>query len=182
MKQVLTTIAALALFSLAHTAFAADGVKIASVDLRKIALESKAGSQATEDLTKKKDQLEKNLNTKQAEFKKFIEAMEAKAGKMSDKEKAAKKKEAQKKYEALQKAAEKAQAELRTKEDEYTAKIQAGIEKIVKDYAVKNGIALFIRKGDLIYSDGKNEVKDATDEILKLYDGSQQEEGAKKQP
>jgi outer membrane protein len=181
MKHLFTYLAACAVLSLAGTALAADGIKIASVDLRRIALESKAGSQAAENLDKKKNQLEKNLKAKEAEFKKFLESLEAKAKKMSDKEKAAKKKDAQKKYEALQEAAEKAQVELRSKEEEYTAKIQAGIEKVVKEYAVKNGFAMFIRKGDLIYTDGKIEIKEVTDDILKLYDASDQGEGAKKQ-
>ena len=56
------------------------------------------------------------------------------------------------------------------------------ITDAIKDYAVKNGYTMFIRKGDLIYTDGKNDIKDLTDDILKLYDDSQQEEGTKKQP
>jgi outer membrane protein len=182
MKRVVTMIASLAILSLATAGFAADGIKIASIDLRKIALESKVGVQAAESLDKKKDQLENNLKAKEAEFKKFLDATEAKSKTMSEKEKAAKKKEAQKKYEALKKSAENAQVELRAKEEEFTKRIQAGIEKVVKDYAVKNGYTMFIRKGDLIYTDGKNDIKDLTDDILKLYDDSQQEEGTKKQP
>lgn len=180
MKRLVASITALAIVTLAGAAFAADGNKIASVDLRKIALESKAGAAATADLKKTKDKFEGNLKAKENELKKFLESVEAKGKKLSDKEKAAKQKQAQKKYEALQETAQNAQKELQAKEDEYTAKILAGVEKVIKDYAAKNGYSLFIRKGDLVYSDGKLEVKDVTDDILKLYDAPPQEEAPKK--
>jgi len=182
MKHLFTSLAACAVLSLTGTAFAAEGIKIASVDLRKIAVESKAGVKATDELKKTKEKLENNLKAKEAELKKFLDSLEAKAKKMTDKEKTAKKKEAQKKYEELQETARNSQNELQTKEDEFTGKILAGVEKVVKEYATKNGFSMFIRKGDLIYTDGKNEVKDLTDDILKLYDAAQQEEAVQKKP
>ena len=57
MKRLVTAITALAIMTLAGAAFAADGSKIASVDLRKIALESKAGAAATADLKKNEGQI-----------------------------------------------------------------------------------------------------------------------------
>ena len=180
MKRLFTSLAALVVLSLTGTAFSAEGGKLASVDLRKIALESKAGAQFMEDLKKKKEQLEGNLKTKEGELKKLLESLEGKGKKLSDKEKSAKQKQAQKKYEGLQEYAQKAQKELQSKEDEYTGKILSGVEKVIKEYAAKNGYSLFIRKGDLVYTDGKYEVKDVTDDILKLYDGAPQEEAAPK--
>ena len=173
MKYLRTFLTALAVLSLAGSSFAAEGVKIASVDLRKIALESKSGTEMANQLQKKKEKLEGDLKAKEAELKKFLEALDAKAKTMSAKEKAAKQKEAQKKYEKLQELARNADKELQAKEEEFSGKIMARLESIVKDYAVKNGYSLFIRKGDLVYTDGKYEVKDVTDEILKLYDSEQ---------
>lgn len=180
MKHLFTSLAALAVLSLTGTAFSAEGGKLASVDLRKIALESKAGAQATEDLKNRKEKLEDTLKAKESELKKLLDSLEGKGKKLSDKEKSAKQKQAQKKYEGLQEYAQKAQKELLAKEDEYTSKILSAVEKVIKDYAAKNGYSLFIRKGDLVYTDGKYEITDKTDEILKLYDGAPQEEAAPK--
>jgi outer membrane protein len=173
MKHLRTFLTALAVLSLAGSAFAAEGVKIASVDLRKIALESKSGTEMANQLKKRKEKLEGDLKAKEAELKKFLASIDAKGKTMSAKELATKQKEAQKKYEKLQEMARTADKELQSKEEEFSGKIMASIEKIVKEYAVKNSYSLFIRKGDLVYTDGKYEVKDVTDDILKLYDGEQ---------
>ena len=180
MKHLFTSLAALVVLFLTGTAFSAEGGKLASVDLRKIAIESKVGAQATEDLKKQKEQLEGKLKAKESELKKLLDSLEGKGKKLSDKEKSAKQKQAQKKYEGLQEYAQNAQKELLAKEDEYTSKILSGVEKVIKDYAVKNGYSLFIRKGDMVYTDGKYEVKDVTEDILKLYDSTPQEEAASK--
>jgi len=174
MKHLRTFLAALAVVSLAGSAFAAEGTKIASVDLRKVALESKSGTEMANQLKKKKEKLEGDLKTRETELKKFLESLDAKAKTLSAKERAAKQKEAQKKYEKLQEMVRNADKELQAQEEEFSGKIMARLEKIVKEYAVKNGYALFIRKGDLLYTDGKLEVKDVTDDILTMYDNEQQ--------
>jgi outer membrane protein len=175
MKQLRSFLAVLAVLSLAGSAFAAEGVKIASVDMRKIALESKNGTKMTAELKKTKENLEGKLKAKDAELRKYLESLQAKANTLSAKEKEAKQKEAQKKYQKLQEMARNADKELQAKEEEFSGKIKAGVDKIVKDYAVKNGYSLFIRKGDLVYTDGKYEVKDVTDDIMKLYDSAEQQ-------
>jgi outer membrane protein len=174
MKHLRTFLAALAVFSLAGSAFAAGSVKIASIDMRKIALESKNGVAMATELKKLKDKLEVDLKAKDVDLKKFLKSLEAKGKTLSAKEMDAKKKEAQKKYEKLQESAKNADKELQAKEEEFSGKVMARLEKIVKDYAVKNGYSLFIRKGDLVYTDGKNEIKDVTDDIMKIYDSEQQ--------
>jgi len=174
MKHLRIFLAALAVLSLAGSAFAADGIKIASIDMRKIALESKNGANMSTELKKLKDKLETDLKAKDTELKKLLKSLDAKGKSLSAKELESKKKEAQKKYEKLQEMAKNADKELQTKEEEFSSKILAQLEKIVREYAVKNGYSLFIRKGELVYTDGKNEIKDVTDDIMKIYDSEQQ--------
>jgi outer membrane protein len=180
MKRLFRALAALAVLSLAGTAFSADGIKLASVDFRKIALESRAGAEANKALANLTEKLGKNLKTKEAELDKIRAALEGKGKKLTDKERSAKSKEFEKKLESYRETAQNAQKELQAKGDEFGNKITEDVEKIIKEYAQKNGYALIIRKGDLLYSDGKNQVTDITDDILKLFDNALQEAAPKK--
>lgn len=181
MKHVLTTLLALVALSVAGAAFAADGTKLAAVDLRKIAQESKGGAEAAKVLSAMAGKLEKGLKSREAELNKIKSALEGKGKNLSAKERAAKEKEFQKKFEAYREAAQSAQKELQAREDELGGKIMAEIEKVIKEYAPKNGYALIIRKGDVIYSDGKYEVTDVTGDILKILDGGPQEVAPKEE-
>lgn len=181
MKRLLIPLFTLVVLAVAGTSPAADGMKIATVDLRKIAQESKAGAEATKAMSKLAETLEKKMKTKEAELEKIKAALEGKGKPLSPKERSAKEKEIRKKLDAYREAAQNAQKELLAKEEEYGVKIMAGIEKTVKEFAPKNGYTLVIRKGDVIYSDGKVEVTDVTDDILKLYDAPPPEGAEKKQ-
>ncbi len=163
---------ALFALSLAGAAFAADGIKLASIDLTKVAQESKAGAEAKKHLKAMTEKLGKGLKKREAELDKLKAALEGKGKQLSAKERAAKQKEFQKKIEAYRQAVQDAQKDLQGKEQEYLAKLMADIEKTVKEYAPKNGYALVIRKGDVIYDDGKNQITDVTDDILKALDRS----------
>lgn len=161
------------------SALAADGMKLASIDLSKIAQESKSGAEAKNSLEKLTETLGKKLKVKEAELDKIKAALEGKGKQLTAKERSAKQKEFQKKIEAYRQAAQGAQKELQTKEGAYLSKLMTEIEKAVKEYAPKNGYALVIRKGDLVYSDGKNQITDVTDDVLKLVDGGPQEAAPK---
>jgi len=163
--------AALAL-NIAGAALAADGVKVASVDVRKIGIESKAGTELAKTMSKLADKLEGNLKAKQTELEKIKDALEGKGKKLSEKERASKEKEIQKKLGQYREFAQNAQNELQTKENQLAGKIMAVIEKTTSDYATKNGYALIIRKDAPLYSDGKLQVTDVTEDILKLVDAA----------
>ncbi len=180
MKGLLLSIIALLALSGAGPATAADGKKIASVDFMKIGQESKAGAEATASLKKLTETLGNKLKTKEAELEKLKTALEGKGKQLTPKERSAKEKEFKKKLEAYREWAMNAQKEIQTKEDEYGKNLLAGVEKVIKDYAPKNGYSLVIRKGDVVYSDGSYEVKDITEDILKIFDGGPQEAAPKK--
>lgn len=180
MKHLFTSLAALAVLGIASAAFAAEGTKLASVDLRKIGQESKAGVEANKALEKLTENLGKNLKKKEAELDKLRATLEGKGKNLTDKERSAKAKEFEKKIGVYRETAQNAQKELQEKGEEIGKKIMADVEKIVKEYAKKNSYSLVLRKGDLIYDDGKNPVTDITEEILKIFDTPPPVESPKK--
>ena len=180
MNRLLTLLVALVALSVAGAAFAADGIKLASVDFRKIAQESKAGVEATKEISKLAGTLEKSLKEKEAELDKMKDTLEGKGKKLTAKERAAKEKEFKKKLDTYREAAKDAQKELQTKEDEYGTKLMGEVDRLIKEFAPKNGYSMVIRKGDAIYTDGKLETTDITADIIKILDAPPQTEPPKK--
>ena len=158
--------------SLAITAFAAEEVKLGSVDFRKVAQQSEAGKKATSGLKEIAEKYQATLNTKGKELDKLKSALEEKGSKLPEAKRSAKEKELQKKFQEYRQFGENAERELVKKEDEFTKQIGGDLEKIVKEYGQKNGFAVIVRKDALLYNDARYEVKDLTDDILKLFDGA----------
>ena len=158
--------------SLAITAFAADEVKLGSVDFRKVAQQSEAGKKATSGLKEMADKFQSSLNAKGKELDKLKSDLEEKGKKLTEAKRSAKEKELQKKFQEYRQFGENAEREMLKKEEEFTKQIGEELEKIVKEYGRKNGYAAIARKDALIYNDAKYEVKELTDEILKLFDGA----------
>lgn len=180
MKRLFTSLAAVAIISLAGAACAADGIKLASIDLGKVAQESKAGLEAKKDLEALKESLGKKIKQKEAELDKLKAALDGKGKKLTDKERSAKAKEFEKKIEAYREYIQNSQKELLEKGDKYLSRISDAIEKLVKEYALKNSYSLVIRKGGILYNDEKNKTTDISDDILKLYDAAPQDGTVKK--
>jgi|ERR1039457_844300 outer membrane protein len=179
MKHLFASLTLLTAIALATTSYSADGLKIATIDLRKVAQQSKAGAEATKELSIFAEKLESSLKKKQAELEKIKDALEGKGKKLTDKERAAKEKEIKQKLDKYRELAQNAQKDLQAKESEHEQKIGKGIEKTVKEYSAKNGYALVIRKGDTAYTDEKI-IPDISDDILKLFDAALPEEAEKK--
>jgi outer membrane protein len=152
------------------TSSAAAPIKFAAVDVRKVAQECKEGIDATKTLSKMAKKAETDLKRKQKELEKIKEALEGKGKPLTPQERTSKEKEIRKKLEKYREAAEKAQKDLQSREEALGEKIIKRIDTVVKEYAAKNGYPIVVGKGELIYSDAKNEITDITDEILKLVD------------
>ena len=180
MKRCIATTLACVFLSMAGTAFAADSLKIASVDPRKIAQESKIGVEATKSLSKTAEKLEKSLKAKEAELQKIKDALQGKGPQLTAKERTAKEKDIQKKLNQYREAAQDAQKQMLAKEEEFGRALTVKMEAALKEYAPKNGYAVVIRKGDLLYSDGAHEVTDITDDILKIIGPAPKEPAGKK--
>jgi outer membrane protein len=160
------------ILSLSTAAFAADEVKLGVVDLSKVVQESEAGKKGTAILKELFDKYQATLSAKEKELEKLKSALVEKGKFLSAEKRSAREKELQKKFMAYQEFGKKAQQEVAKKETELIKPIMDGLEKLVKDYGRANGYAEIAHKGGIVYSDSKYDVKDISDEILKLYDAA----------
>jgi len=170
MKIVRSIVCFCLTLSLANTAFAADEVKLGSVDFRKVAQQSEAGKKAASGLKEMTEKFQASLNTKGKELDKLKSALEEKGSKLTEAKRSAKEKELQKKFQEYRQFGENAEKELLKKEAELTKQMGEELEKIVKEYGRKNGYTAIVRQDALIYNDSRYEAKDLTDEIVKLFD------------
>ena len=145
-------------------------IKFAAIDVRKVAQECKEGVEATKTLTKMAKKAETDLKRKQNELEKIKEVLEGKGKPLTPQERTSKEKEIRKKLEKYRETAEKAQKDLQAREEDLGSKIIEKIDAVVKEYAARNGYPIVVRKGELIYSNAKNEITDITDDVLKLVD------------
>jgi outer membrane protein len=170
MKRIITALIITISFSLASTAFGADGVKIGSVDIQKILLNSEAGKEAKEQLAGRASKYEGEKNSRESELKKLKEGLEKQNVLLSESARSAKEKDYQQKLKEYQRFLKDAQDDLQGKNDELTNKIVESIVKIIQDYGRKNGYTMvFVKNDGMIYLDEK---ADLTDEILKQLNAS----------
>jgi outer membrane protein len=177
MKRLMITACALFTLNAAGTALAAESIKIASVDVRKVAMESRDGVAAKKALSELADAVESKLKAKQTELEKIKDALDGKGKKLTSKERSAKEKDLQKKINQYRELGQNGQKELQNKEQELGSRIMDRIEMIVKEFAIKNGYSLVVRKNDVVYIDEKSDV---TAQILKLVDAPPEESAVKK--
>ncbi len=152
---------------------AADGPRIAYVDMRAVLTESKAGKQHKADL-------EKYIKDKQASIKKEEEKLtalkqtiEKEALTLSETQKQEKQRSFQEKVQALQKMAQEADRELRQKDSEFTNKSVEEIRKLISEVAKEEKVALVLGRGEVLYAD---DGMDLTAKVTQKFDAA----GAKK--
>ncbi len=171
MKKIIVALAlSLSLVAFASAAFAADAVKLGSVDVQKVLLLSNAGKDAKEQLAQKANKYETEKNAKEEELKKLKAELEKQSVLLSEAARNAKEKDYQQRLKEYQRFLKDAQDDLQAKNDELTNRIVDEIVKVTQDYGRKNGYtAVFVRNETMIYLDEK---ADLTDEILKLFNES----------
>jgi outer membrane protein len=158
--------------SLAIAAFAADEVKLGAVDFRKVGQQSEAGKKAASSMKEMKEKYQSAINAKGKELDALKKAYDEKGKKLPEAKRDAKEKELQRKFQEYRQYGENAEREMQKKDEEFTKQIVGELEKIVKEYGLKNGYAAIVSKDGLIYNDARYEVKDLTDEILKLFNAT----------
>jgi outer membrane protein len=168
MKRIITAL--IITLSLASTAFGADGVKIGSVDIQKILINSDAGKEAKDQLAARANKYEGEKNSREAELKKLKAELEKQNVLLSESARSAKEKDYQQKLKEYQRFLKDAQDDLQGKNDELTNKIVASIVGIIQDYGRKSGYTMiFIKNDGMVYLDEK---ADLTEEILKQLNAS----------
>jgi len=160
------------ILSLSSVAFAADEIKLGYVDMPKVVQESEAGKKAMAELKETADKLQSSMKAKEKELEKLKTALQDKGKTLTEAKRTAKEKEFQKKFEAYQEAGKNAQQEFSKKEMELSKPIREDLDKLVKDYGLKNGYTVISHKEGIIYNNSKYEVKDLTDEIIKLFNAA----------
>ncbi|QXE92031.1 OmpH family outer membrane protein [Geomonas subterranea] len=140
-------------------------IKVAFIDMAKVAAESPEGKAASESLKKKSEQLRNKLDAKTKQLEKQKAAIEAKLPTMTQKERAAKAAEFQKKVEEYQKLARNSELEVNKLQDKLTNEIGGMIKKAASDYARANGYLLVVEEKGVLFTDEKVKPKDISDEV-----------------
>ena len=167
---VISSIAALVM-ALATGICAAES-KLGYLDIQKALGQSDAGKAVKEQLTAKFKKYQDEINGKQEELKKLKDELETQGSMLSESKRAEKEKEYSAKLKKFQEFAKDAQDELQGRDKELTQKVLEAFEKVVQEYGRKNGYTfIFVRSETMVFADEK---VDLTDELLKLFNASQQ--------
>jgi outer membrane protein len=170
MKQVITVCMLALSLALVSSAFAADEVKLGSVDVQKILVLSEAGKEAREQLDTKAGKIDREKNSREEELNKLKTELEKKGVSLSEKERSAKEKDYEQRLQEYQQFLTKAKEGIQAENTELTKRIAEDIFKVVQDYGRKKGyFFIFVKNDSMIYMDGK---ADLTDEILQALNAS----------
>jgi len=145
-------------------------VKIGSVDLPQVAEKSAAGAKAMATLKEMYDKFQATVKTRELELEKLKTALQGKNLTAAKRE--AREKQFQKKFGEYQKFGKSAQQEFAQKQAELSKQVKDDLDRQIKDYGRDHGYALILNKEGLVYNDSKFEVKDLTDEIIKIVTGA----------
>jgi outer membrane protein len=170
MKQLVKVCILALSLALASSVFAADEVKLGSVDVQKILILSNAGKEAKGQLDKKAGKIEQEKNSREAELNKLKTELEKQSVLLSDTERSAKEKAYEQRLQEYQQFVDKAKESFLADNAELTKRIAGDIIKVVQDYGRKKGyLFIFVKNDSMLYLDGK---VDLTDEILKALNAS----------
>ena len=168
MKRLVLAVLMVGCFA-AGTANAAD-TKIGYIDMQRAINTSEPGKEAKEQLSARLKKYQDEINLRQEELKRLKEELEKQGMLLSETSRASKEKDYQLKLKEFQRFTKDAQEELQGKDEEFTRKILEGMEKIIQEYARKNGYTfVFVKNESILFADEK---ADLTDEVLKIFNAS----------
>jgi len=145
-------------------------VKIGSVDLPQVAEKSAAGAKAMATLKEMYDKFQATVKTRELELEKLKTALQGKNLTAAKRE--AREKQFQKKFGEYQQFGKSAQEEFGRKQADLSKQVKEELDRQIKDYGRDHGYAVILNKEGLVYNDSKFEVKDLTDEIIKIVTGA----------
>lgn len=146
----------------------AQSTNIASVDLKRVIVESDQGKQIQKTLTDEAERMKKNVDAKQDELQKMKDAIEKQGTTITPEARSEKEKQYQNKLKDYQRLAGDYQSELQQKEGEYMQKILTEIEDIIKTIGEKEKYTMILEKnqGGILYSTPS---VDITNKIIALF-------------
>ncbi len=146
--------------SFSFTGFAKE-LKVGFVDVFEVFNEYEKTKDHDAKLEKKKEEAEKQLDKKKEE----IEKLQGKLSVLKEKEKAREEEKISKKIEEYRELERKSFTDIKKERDESMQLIVEDIDKIVADYAKKNGYDLILNENVILYG---SKAMDITDVILKI--------------
>ena len=145
-------------------------LRIGYVDPIRVSTDSETGEAGQVKLIEKKDKLQAQIETKRKQLQKQQAAIEAKLSSLSPKQREAKSKEFGKKVEEFQKFGQGAERQLQELQQELSGILYRKIEQAAVEYGKANGFMAIFVKRDLLYSASGVDVRDVTDDVVKLID------------
>ena len=146
---------------------AAEAVKIGSVDIQKVLLNSEAGKVAKEQLAEKAAKYEGEKTTRETELKKLKGELEGQSALLNESARSTKERDYQQRLKDYQRFLKDAQDDLQAKNDEFTSKLVDQIVKVAQEYGRKHGYtAIFVKSEVLLYLDP---AADVTDQVMKAF-------------
>lgn len=149
-------------------------VRIGYVDMAKIAGDSVQGKAVSAEIKAKTDKFRSQIAAKEKQLEKQKKTIEAQIATLSPQQKEAKAKDFQKKLEEYRKLVTKADKDVRALQEKLLNGLYKSIEKASGDYGKANGFAAVVIKRELLFSAENIDVKDITDELIKLVDGAKE--------
>ena len=116
----------------------------------------------------RKKKFQSQIEAKRKQLDKQRAAIEAKISSYSPQQRDAKGKEFGKKVEEFQKFGQSAENQLLEMQQELSRTLYGKIEQAAREYGKANGFAAIFVKRDLLYSASGVDVRDATDDVVKL--------------
>jgi outer membrane protein len=179
MKQVVAIFTLALLLALASSALAANGVKYASLDVRKILMTSDeakfasvdvqkiltlsyAGKEAKAKLDSRVLKAEIEKNSREQELNKLNAELEKQSVHLSETERIAKQKIYEHRFQEYQQFITKTTEEIRAENAELVKSIVGNIIKVVQDYGREKGfLCIFFKNESMLYLDDKVDITDA---------------------
>jgi len=159
----------LALCILPAFSFAADTVKLGSVDVQKVLNESEIGKKAKNDLESLIKSKQSVIDEKGKTVEKLKNDIEKQASVLSADARKTKEDELEKAIREYQRLVQDSQADIKKKEAELTDSILKDIHDIIDKIGQEEGYTLIIEKGMVVYSDKS---LDITDRVMDKYNES----------
>jgi len=161
MKKSLVFLVALGLIcSFSLSSFSQD-IKIGYVDIFEIFNEYEKTKEYDEKLEKKKESLEKKLESKKTD----IEKIQNKLTLLKEEERKKEEEKIAKQIEEYRNLEREIFTDIKKERDEKMKEIVEDINKIIKDYARKNGFNLVINENTVLYGE---KIMDITSEVLRI--------------
>jgi outer membrane protein len=148
---------------------AAGNLKIGTVDIQQILLESRAGKQAKEKVEAERSAKQKELTSREAEINKLQLDLEKQASILSEAARKEKQEAIERKMRDLRRMYDDFTRDLQKKENELIRDLLKDISTIVRDYGKQKGYSLILERGQAVVIYGADEI-DITKEILAVYD------------